>query len=69
MQTAPSSPQAPFEVPALQVLPMQQPAQVVGPQGVTQAPLSHTVPAAQLAHATPPVPHAVFEFPGWHWLF
>jgi hypothetical protein len=57
MQATPFVPQATFVFPALQVFPAQQPlAQVVGPQGVTQVPLSHTVPAAQLTHAAPPVP-------------
>ena len=46
-----------------QLLFWQQPlAQLVGVQ--TQEPPWHSSPAGQLTHATPPVPQALFVFPG-----
>lgn len=55
----PLFPQALSDVPAWQLLPEQQPTQVVGPQaGVVQLPLLHVWLPPQVAQATPPLPQA-----------
>jgi len=65
-QAAPPVPHACEELPRWQVpVASQQPvAQVVGPQGVTQAPAVQLCPAAQAAQTWPPVPQAASCVPG-----
>jgi hypothetical protein len=66
---APAWPHAVSIVPAMHVLPWQQPAQLLGPHvvGRTQAPFEHVSPlAAQSWHEAPPKPHAVDDDPPTH---
>jgi hypothetical protein len=65
-QVPPFLPQAEVELPPLQVLPEQQPTQVVGPQVVEQAWETHFSVPLQTLHAAPPLPHALCCVPDWH---
>ena len=66
-QASPPVPQAPADVPASHVVPLQQPvAQSAALQYAAHAPLTHSVPAAQATHAAPSLPHALLALPASH---
>lgn len=66
VQTAhapPLEPHTSFAVPATQVSPLQQPAQVFAPHGSLQAPAEHFAVGEQISQPLPFVPHAELESP------
>ena len=67
LHEAPARPQAAVEEPVSQVVPLQQPEQLPGPQvgrGVVQTPNWHCFPPGQVWHCCPPEPQWVEVVPG-----
>jgi hypothetical protein len=65
LQAAPPAPQFALVVPAMQVVPVQQPVvQSAGLQNAAHCWLVHSLPPVHATHSAPPVPHAPLAVPG-----